>query len=265
MAKRNNNDFKMHSTAACDNAPVYTRGNSDGVLLLHGFTGGPHEMKLFGQKFAEEGYSISIPLLPGHGTSVEDLITCRWYEWFQKAKEALFDLRKHCERIIVIGQSMGGTLGLHLAAHYQLEGVSAIAPGMFFKEKKTRLLRLVAPFRKYRKKKNGPDIRDDAVRERVRYCSYEKTPIKAALQLKYLFEHVKMDLPEIHCPVLIIHSTQDHVIDYKSSEYIYDKISSEHKQILTLNDSYHVLTLDLENKIVYRETNKFVKQILDSC
>jgi carboxylesterase len=259
-----NGVYEPETFLASVNKELFTAGNSFGILLLHGFTSGPHEMQPLGEELINAGYTVSIPLLPGHGTTPQDLSKCRWYDWFGAAKEALFEIRKKCEKVIVVGQSMGGTLALHLAAHYQVNGISVLAPGIFFKEKKTRFLPWVAPVRRYRKKKNGPDIRDDAERIRLTPYSYHKTPIKAALELKHMFEHVQMDLPEVRCPVMIIHSTQDHVIDYRSSEYIYDRISSEHKKILTLNESYHVLTLDLEKHIVYREILKFVSQILDS-
>ena len=75
-----------------------------------------------------------------------------------------------------------------------------------------------------------------------------------------MFEHVLNDLPEINAPALLIHSTQDHVIDYKSSEYIYDKISSKQKNLITCNESYHVLTLDLEKNLVLEEITKFIAE-----
>jgi carboxylesterase len=242
------------------NEPLVIGGNTYGILLLHGFTSGPHEMRPVSDALIDKGYSILLPLLPGHGSTARDLLECTWYDWFNGAKEALYQLKKKCTKIIVIGQSMGGTLALHLAAHYQLEGVVAIAPGLFFKEKKTMFLPIVSKFFRYRNKINGPDIHDEQERIKQKPYSYEKTPLKAAYQLKLMFEHVMDDLPEIKAPTLLIHSTQDHVIDYKSSEYIYDKISSEQKKLLTLNESYHVLTLDLEKDLVLTEIKKFIAE-----
>jgi carboxylesterase len=244
--------------------PVFKSGNETGILLIHGFTSGPHEMKPLGDELAEEGYTISIPLLPGHGTTPEELGECTWMDWFSHVKQALFDLRKKCGVIIVVGQSMGGTLALHTAAHFQVEGVASLATGLILKEKKAKLLRIAAVFKQYRKKKNGPDLRDEAERIRLIPFSYNKTPLKAILQLKKLFEHVYLDLPEIYTPVLLIHSINDHVTDYRGSEDVYKEISSENKKILKLTDSYHVLTLDIEKQIVYREIKNFVKQIIDS-
>jgi carboxylesterase len=135
---------------------------------------------------------------------------------------------------------------------------------MILKEKKAIFLPVAAPFKKYRNKDNGPDIKDENERIRLKPLSYDKTPLKAALQLKKLFQHVMLDLTEIYCPVLLIHSVNDHVTAYEGSEKVYERISSEHKKILKLTESYHVLTLDVEKHIVYGEIIKFVKQIVDS-
>ncbi len=87
--------------------PVYTLGSEQGVLLLHGFSGSPYEMKELGEEFQKKGFSVSLPLLAGHGSSVKDLEKCKWYDWFEDAKNALFDLRKRCKSIVVIGLSTG--------------------------------------------------------------------------------------------------------------------------------------------------------------
>ena len=80
--------------------------------------------------------------------------------------------------------------------------------------------------------------------------------------MKRLFSHVEKDLPEVYSPTLLFHSKDDHVIDYKSSEYIYKHISSKNKRILTLQNSYHVLSLDNEKNIIKKETLKFISQIV---
>ena len=239
--------------------PVYFEGNSTGILFIHGFTSSPFEMKPLSKYLMKHKYTFSIPLLKGHGTSPGDLVDCRWYEWFEQVKEALFEMRKRCKKIIVIGQSTGASLALHLAAHYQVEGVAALAPALILKEKKLKLLPVAAMFRRYQNKPNGPDISDEEARKKA--VTYDKTPLKTVRELLDLYKHLKVDLPDIYTPVLLIHSEQDHVVDIKGAEYIYEKISSEDKQFLKLKNSFHVLTLDKEKEIVYREIDNFVKRI----
>ncbi|KAA3609830.1 MAG: alpha/beta fold hydrolase [Calditrichaeota bacterium] len=240
--------------------PIFKKQSKNGLLMLHGFTATPYEFLDFSKEFEQDNYSLSIPLLRGHGKSVEDLKNCHWYQWFEDAKNALFELRKICDHIFVIGQSMGGTLALHLASHYQVEGVILLAPGLFLKQKGSSFLPAISPFKTYFDKKDGPDIKNEI--SRAKAVSYDKTPVKGVIELKRLFSHVKKDLPEVYAPTLLFHSQDDHVIDYKSSEYIYDHISSKNKRILTLTNSYHVLSLDNEKNIIKKETKKFIARIL---
>ncbi len=239
--------------------PVFIKGNDTGVLLIHGFTGSPYEMKPLADQFARKGYTVSAPLLCGHGTKPEDMLQCRWYDWFSNVKEALFSLRKSCKKVYVAGLSMGGSLVLHLAAHYQVEAVIALAPGLILKDKKAGLIKYVAPFMKL-KKKRGPRA-DINTEERNKTVNYDKIPLKPTLELIELFNHLKMDLPEIYAPLFIAHSKNDHVVAFESSEIIYDKVSSKNKQFLRLSESYHVLTLDKEKDILFREIAAFIASI----
>jgi len=241
--------------------PVFKKQSQNGILMLHGFTSSPYEFLDMSRAFESEGYSISVPLLRGHGNSVEELSNCQWYQWFEDAKKALFELRKLCENVFVVGQSMGGTLALHLAAHYQVEAIVLLAPGMFLKQKGSSLLPLVSPFKKYINKNDGPDIKNEISKSKA--VTFDRTPIKGIIELNRLFSHVEKDLPEVYCPSLLFHSVDDHVIDYKSSEYIYKHISSKNKRILTLNNSYHVLSLDNEKNIIQKETKKFISGLLE--
>lgn len=239
--------------------PIFQKGNKTGVLLLHGFTGSPFEMKPLADSLIQDGYTVSVPLLCGHGTNHDDLLKCKWYDWFNNVKEALFEMRKNCKKVIVCGLSTGGSLALHLAAHYQIEGIVALAPGLVLKEKKSILLPFVAPFKKYRSNNSGPDISDSEMKKKIPV--YTKTPLKAALEIVRLYEHLRMDLPEIYSPLMLAHSRNDHVVDFKSSELIYENVSSKNKRFLKLEKSYHIITLDIEQKILFREIKKFINEV----
>ena len=236
--------------------PLFSEGNKTGILLLHGFTGSPYEMKELGLSLQKKGYTVSVPLLCGHGTSEKELMKCNWYDWFENTKQALFQLRKSCTRVMVVGLSTGATLALHLAAHYQVDGVVAMSPALILKGLSAKFIPFVPPFIRYHSKDGGPDISDAEARRKA--VSYQKTPIKAAKQILKLYAHVKMDLPEIYAPVLIIQADKDHVVDAAGARLIYDNISSSNKQFLKLSKSFHVITLDVEKEIVFREVEQFI-------
>ncbi len=239
--------------------PIFINGNGTGILLIHGFTGSPYEMKPLADRFAAKGYTVSVPLLCGHGTKPEDMLKCKWYDWFINVKEALFALRKTCKTVYVAGLSMGGSLVLHLSAHYQVEGVIALAPGLILLDKRVGLIKYVSPFMKLKKKK-GPRA-DINTAEKNKTVNYDKVPLKPTLELMELFSHLKMDLPEIYAPLFIAHSQNDHVVAFESSEIIYNKVSSKNKQFLRLTESFHVLTLDKEKDILFREIDTFIASI----
>ena len=235
--------------------PRIFEGNKTGCLLLHGFSSSPFEMRLLGEHLRQFGYTIHIPLLAGHGISPKHLRKIHWYNWFETAKNELFAIRQKCDKVFVIGLSMGGSLALHLAAHYEINGVISLAAGLYLKNKFSRIVPYIKMFHRFMTDNSKSDIRDDV--ERIKY---DKVPLRAISELLKLFDHLKRDLPDIYVPALIIYSEQDHVIDEKSALTIYKNISSRDKRILKLLQSYHILTLDIEKEKIFSEVSNFIHQ-----
>nr|MBA3820853.1 alpha/beta fold hydrolase [Deltaproteobacteria bacterium] len=99
-----------------------------GVVLVHGFTGTPYEVRYLGEQLARAGYAVRGPRLPGHGTRVEDLDVTTWSDWVAEVDRAVEALRRRCDRVAVIGQSLGGLLALHHASrHPELPCVGSLA------------------------------------------------------------------------------------------------------------------------------------------
>jgi len=90
---------------------------------------------------------------------------------------------------------------------------------------------------------------------------YDKIPVKSISQLLRLFKHLMDDLTDINAPLLIIYANQDHVINGKSAQKIYQNVSSKNKRILSLKKSYHIITLDIEKEKVFSETINFLKEL----
>ena len=235
---------------------IFKENGEKGCLLLHGFTSCPFELRLLGDHLNNAGYTVSIPLLPGHGTTPLDLKRLSWMDWHIAAKEALFELRKKCKPLYVIGLSMGGSLALHLAAHYKVDGIVALAPGLFLKNRLSYLSHFLYPFYPYSKKWLGPDIQAD-----TETLSYGKIPVKSISQLLKMFKHLLDDLIDITAPLLIIYADQDHVINSESAHRIYRDVSSQNKRIINLKKSYHIITLDVEKEKVFRETTNFLREL----
>jgi carboxylesterase len=247
-------DMKEKIIPGCE--PLYYEGGKEGCLLLHGFTSSPFELRLLGAALNNAGYTVSVPLLPGHGTSPRNLKKSKWTDWYEEAKMELFRLRKSCTKVYVIGLSMGGSLALHLAAHYEVNGVAALAPGLYLQNRFSPLSHFVHLFFPYKKKRSGVDIKAEEETN-----SYDKMPVKSLSELLKFFSHLKNDLRDVYVPLLLIHAKEDHVIDGKSAREIYAQVSSKNKRILELQESYHIITLDVEKELVFREIQLFLKEI----
>ncbi|MCG8603395.1 alpha/beta fold hydrolase [bacterium] len=227
-----------------------------GCLLIHGFTGSPNELLDLGHFLSKKKLTVSIPTLPGHGTHSGDLFNYTWKDWFSCVKEQYHLLWEKCEEVFVCGLSMGGALALHLAAHRPMNGVVALAaavkpPG--WQEYSVRILKYAMRFRT---KRGGEDVKDVASKEKL--ASYRRFPLYAVDQLFRLAAHVRDDLSEVHQPILIIHSKNDHTIPITSSELVFNSVSSADKRKVDLEESYHVITVDVEKERVWNEVWEFI-------
>ncbi len=239
--------------------PLYLSGNKVGFLFVHGFTASPYEGKEIGERLhAEFGVTVSIPLLPGHGTRPEELINIRWLDWYLKVREEYYQLKGVCEKIFVCGQSMGAALSLHLAAHHSVAGVITLAGAVFLKDWRLKLLPLARHLLTYQYKSKGPDIRNAELKETI--PNYRKYPIRSVYELLNLLRHTKEDLPEVTAPALLIHSQKDRTVHISNLEYIYRHISSSEKRKVILEQSYHLISIDVEKEKVYQEIRSFVER-----
>lgn len=232
-------------------------GNEVGCLLIHGFRSCPFEMGEYAEFLNALGFTVKTCLLPGHGTSPADLLEIKWEDWVMKVEDFYRDLQKQCKKIFIAGLSTGGSLALYLASIHQVDGIIALAPGLYLKQKFTFLSHILKYIWKYKKIKSGPDI-SIKVESKV----YPKVPVASVSQLLCLFKALKKRLTDIKAPVLIVYSTQDHVVKSKSSKKIYNTISSQNKKLLQFEKSYHILTMDIERKRVFSESRKFINDII---
>jgi carboxylesterase len=132
--------------------PFFYSAGKTGILLIHGFTGSPSEMRPMGKYLHQQGFTVSAPLLPGHGTSPEDLQQTKWQDWWMCVKNAFMALQQaDVEKIAVVGHSMGGILALLLASEYQKELTSVVtlcAP-IIVRDFRANFVRLLHWFKPY--------------------------------------------------------------------------------------------------------------------
>jgi carboxylesterase len=242
--------------ARADPSPFLLAGGPVAALLIHGFTGSPSEMRLLGDYLNRYGLTISAPLLPGHGTQVQDLNQKQWREWLDYIVLAYTELVSRCELVFVGGESLGALLTLQLASRQSnLTGAILLSPAI----KVTSPLRHLVPLLKYvipKVSKSEDFFVDPMAKERL--WAYDYTPTSAAHEVLKLIRKTKRILTRVTCPVLVMHSTNDPEIHPTSARYVYDRISSTEKQILYFHNSGHVLALDMEWQAVAENTCRFI-------
>ncbi|GAB4336371.1 MAG: carboxylesterase [Calditrichia bacterium] len=241
--------------------PIFLEGNNLGFLFVHGFTGGPYEGAEIARRLHKEfNCTVSVPLLPGHGTQPSDLKSVSWPQWIETVRIAYFQLKATCNKVVVCGLSMGGALALHLAAHQPVDAVISLAGAAFIKDWRLKLLPLARHIVPYQYKSKGPDIRDQSAKQKI--VSYHKYPVKSVDQLLALLQHVRGDLPEVSVPALLIHSKKDRTIHVSNLDYIAANIRSKIKKMLILENSYHIVTVDVEKTQVFEAITQFIREFV---
>lgn len=233
-------------------------GGPHGALVLHGFTGNPQSMRGLAEAFAAAGFHVELPLLPGHGTSLDDMLRTGWADWSGAAEEALEKLQARAERVVVAGLSMGGTLTAWLGArHPELAGLVLINPAIdppaeAFRQSLRQMLdegNEVLPA-------IGSDIADPGAKE----SAYEGTPIRPLLELCAAEDDLLPKLAEIRCPVLLCTSPQDHVVPPVSSDILAERVAGPVERV-TLERSYHVATLDYDKDLIVERAVAFARRV----
>jgi len=239
--------------------PFYWEGGPVGVLLSHGFTATSAEVRLLAGYLRERGYTVAGPLLPGHGTTVEEMNRCRWQDWVRGVEQTYQELARRCQKVVVGGESMGSLLALYLAAeHPEAAAVMAYAPAVHAANWPTRAFAyLMAPFVPYHLPSPGPKSVVDE-----RWKGYPVQPVRAATQLFRLQKEVRQRLPLIHQPVLVIQGRLDRSIFPDCPEIVMGKVSSEVKEVHWMEKSEHCVLLDQEWEQAAEITDKFLAQVL---
>ncbi|KOU58036.1 esterase [Streptomyces sp. MMG1533] len=235
--------------------PFRHEGGDTGVLLCHGFTGSPQSLRPWAQYLAARGLTVSLPLLPGHGTRWEDMQLTGWQDWYAEVDRELRALRRRCTRVFVAGLSMGATLALRLAAKHgdEVSGLVVVNPANRMHGLGAYALPVVRHLVRTTK-----GIADDIAKEGSAELGYDRVPLHCAHSLRTFFRLVDGELPQVTQPLLVLRSAQDHVVPAADSARVLSRVSSTDVQEIVLEQSYHVATLDHEADRIFEESYAFI-------
>jgi carboxylesterase len=241
--------------ASCE--PWSADGGRHGVLVVHGFTGCPQSMRPLAEAFAGEGYTVDLPLLPGHGTSVEEMMTTSWKDWSGAAESVYDNLAARCDKVVVVGLSMGGTITAWLASrHPEIAGIVCVNPLVRVADSVVELVQQMLEGGEDRMPAIAGDIADPAAKE----TGYAETPLAALLSLAGGADELRNRWSEIGCPVLLMTSPQDHVVPPSDSDELAAAVQGRVERI-TLERSFHVATLDYDRDLIVERSLEFVARV----
>jgi carboxylesterase len=230
-----------------------------GALVIHGFTSIPVSMRGVADALSAAGFHVELPLLPGHGTVVEDLVPLRWADWLGEVEAVYQRLAARVDKVVVVGLSLGGALTLRLGAdHPEIAGLVCINPAAQPQlPEVVDMLRGMVDGGTVLMPAIGSDIADPGAKE----ITYDSTPLPAMLS-------VVVDglgplgalYPNMRVPLLLLNSPQDHVVEPAQGDYLAANYGGPLERIL-LERSYHVATQDYDKQLVFDSTVAFAQRV----
>lgn len=236
--------------------PYLLPGGPVGCVMVHGFGSSPGEVMGLGRHLHHLGYTVYGVLLKGHGTNPEDMAKTLWPDWYGSVTEAITELRQECQRVWAIGLSLGGALSLYAASQGMVDGVVALAAPSGLADWRVKLAGIGKYFMPYHHVKISEEQRE--FNARAGRVVYDRLPLRAVESLCQFIGIVRKSLPQITVPILVVHSLKDEVIAPNSGMYIYQHVSSPHKEFLELQHSGHIITEDVEKEVVLEKVGAFL-------
>jgi carboxylesterase len=229
-----------------------------GALVLHGFTSHTGSVRGLAEALAAEGFHVEAPLLPGHGTVVADLMSRRWSHWVAAAEQALDVVARRAERVVLIGQSMGGSLALQLAAARRHVGVVCINPATqpldasivdFVRAQLDDGVEVLEG--------NGSDVADPHAPP----CAYSATPLRPLLSMLCDgLPSLAESYPGLDAPLMLITSLNDHVVPPSQSDFLAERYGGTVERVM-LTRSFHVATVDYDREMIAERIVAFCDEV----
>ncbi|MBN9261686.1 MAG: alpha/beta fold hydrolase [Hyphomicrobium sp.] len=255
-------------------------GNRVGLLLFHGLGGTPMELRYVAYGVARAGYTVHCPLLAGHGGSVDDVANTTWQDWYTSAEAALQRMRQDCDVVFVGGLSVGAVLALLLAARNPklVQGTVSYAPIFWLNgwvmPWYARFFNLVHHkwfANKLRFEDADPHgIKDPRVRDLIANAlksadnsvsGIPYTPGGAVLEHRWMVKAFMREAAKVTQPSLVLHPREDDHADINNSEYLQRHLGGR-VELVVLDDSYHIITIDRQRQVVVDRTVSFMNQVV---
>jgi len=260
-------------------------GGRNGVLLIHGLTGTPTEMRLVAKGLNRNGFTVHGMQLAGHCGDEADLLATGWHDWYRSVVEAAEKLRGEVDHLFVAGLSMGALLALKLAADHPdkvdglgLYGTTFVYDGWTIPwiGKLSFMLPLVCSLGFGHKAKFHEcfpyGIKDERIRQRIAGSMLSGDSAAAGLpgnpwpslaEFYRLSFRVRQQLKSVRTPCLVVHAKDDDVASLKNVRMVVRGVSGPVETVL-LENSYHMITVDQERDQVIERSTRFFNEVAHS-
>ncbi|MGX6446376.1 alpha/beta hydrolase [Neobacillus sp. K501] len=224
-----------------------------GCLCIHGFTGAPYEVEPLAEYLTKHtDWVFRIPTLPGHGENLS-LKGVQYQQWIDHAESELKDLIQICEKVYVVGFSMGGMIASYLAAKYPVDKLVLLSAAAYYVNPK----QMASEFKSMLLDIFKGNLAGNELFQRYKR-KIKATPITATLQFRRLVASIKPLLPQVEVPTLIAQGECDGIVPPKSAEYLYQTINAKKKRLTYIKDSNHHICHCEEKEALFSQVYDFL-------
>jgi len=248
--------------------------NRRAILLFHGLTGSPFEMRYYGRGLHLLGYDVFCPCLPGHCTSIEDLKSKSWEDWVNFGITEFDKLYLYYDEVFIAGLCLGALVALSIAIENKNpKAIALLSPtlsldGWSLPWYRFLIVLAYTPLRyliDYSFKEREPyGVKNEHVRKKIvsllathNNTAYDRYPAVTFVELKKFSKYIRRNIEKVKTPTIIFHPELDDICNIKNAEFIYEHIGSNEKEFVVLSDSYHMITIDNDREIVIEKTTEF--------
>jgi len=253
---------RYHSEQNIINKPFHLKGTCDTcVILVHGWSSTPYEMRVLGEQLNSEGLGVDAPILSGHGSRPEHLENVTWDQWVCDIEKTYKRIKKQYSKVYIGGMSIGGTLALHVAAkNKDVDGIILMSTPYRLRYEKVgvAIAQLMLKFTKYKRKtysrlwNKQPSI--------TQLISYQRYPISSAFEVLEAIRQSHEKLGDITQPIFLIQPEKDNLVARDSINNIYKKINSSKKEMRIIKKASHNFMGNGEHSDVFESVVDFVKK-----